>query len=331
MPVQHTGVYRFVNNQYTGYSLNAYTSSAASNGTNVCLYPTSSTDVAQRWKANYAGTKSDGKKLYFFNLAANGTGYGNNMALDRNTSSTNTHNAQTYRSVSPTLAGNDQLVYMENESTDTVVIRLLDGRALTAVNPNGGTSGTSSGSSTAASNVYWATYSSTNNAQKWQVKTVTTGTTPSTTGTNPSAVTTFPQSAYFTASANSNFPQYLGECVWYVKGRYKEVKGSNCPYTGNANALYGLATDDNKSKTVAKAGSIACWNGGSYGHVAFVESVGTGTNPQITYTQANWYSDTRLSNGQIYVSPAGTDGKSETKTKSAFEGMYSGFQGYIYK
>lgn len=326
----HTGIYRFQSNAYSGYSLNAYTSGAASNGTNVCLFPSSSSDTAQQWRVIYAGNDGTNKPLFFLNLIANGTGYGNNMALDRNTAATNKNNAQTYTSVSPTLAGNDQLVYFTDRGTNLVSIRLFsDNRALTANAPGTTTNGTSNGSSTAAANVHWATYNSSSSNQIWRV--VAHNTSSGVSISNLNSVTKFPASAYYNASNNSNFPQYLGECVWYVKGRYKEVKGVKCPYNGNANAFYGQAASNNKSSSDAKAGSIACWNGGGYGHVAFVESVDS-TGTKITYSQANWDSGATLSNGQPQIAPAGTDGKLVVEiNKTKFEDMHSGFQGYIHR
>ena len=329
IPIRHTGIYRFINNAYSNYSLNAYTSSTASNGTNLCLFPSNSSDTAQRWRALYAGTKSDGKQLFFLNLIANGTDYGNNMALDRNSGATNTNNAQTYQSVyNPSSgiygnAGKDQLVYFEDRGTNLVSIRLFsDNRALTANNPGTVTNGTSNGSITAAANVHWAAYSTTNTSQVWSVAQVSAG-------TSPTAVTTFPEASYFNATNNSNFPLYLGECVWYVKGRYRERRNKNFPITGNANQLWDAANGVMTRSATPIANSVACWNGGGYGHVAFVESYNSSTQ-EVSYSQANFDVGAILSNGQIQIVPAGADGRLQTKSRTAFEGMYGSFKGYIY-
>ena len=107
-----------------------------------------------------------------------------------------------------------------------------------------------------------------------------------------------------------------------------ETRGKKFPVTGDAKYIFdravaaGMQTSD---KPVAN--SVACWNGGTYGHVAFVERY---DGSEVYYSQANWDPSDTLSNGQIQIAPAGTDGKPEHKSRAAFEGMLAGFQGYVY-
>lgn len=77
----------------------------------------------------------------------------------------------------------------------------------------------------------------------------------------------------------------VGQCVWYVFCRSIEKCGKNTGIYGNANTWwYSARAKGMKTSSVPVTNSIACFNGGSYGHVIFVESVSGNT---VYYTEAN--------------------------------------------
>lgn len=49
----------------------------------------------------------------------------------------------------------------------------------------------------------------------------------------------------------------------------------------------------------------------------------------VTFSEANWYRDDRLSNGIVNVPPSGTDGQLKTLTKANFKNRYAPFAGCI--
>ena len=123
-----------------------------------------------------------------------------------------------------------------------------------------------------------------------------------------------------------NYPKgtsYIGECVWYVRGRASEKLGVNTGITGNGCQWYAGA----KARGIAtgwsvRSNSIACFGAtknNSYGHVIFVEDV-VGNN--VYYTEANVekpYSDGKISS---------LDGVLKVKSVSAFTS--GAYQGCIY-
>lgn len=100
-------------------------------------------------------------------------------------------------------------------------------------------------------------------------------------------------SNYYTdGSLNPFVWSYTGQCTWYVYGRIQEKGLATREYLNSKSIFTGDATswdDDAKSagfevSTTPRANAIAVWEG-SYGHVAFVESVeGTKT---IKVTESN--------------------------------------------
>ena len=309
MAIKHNAVYVFTNKLHGG-ALNVYTSSTPSNGTNVCLYDLDTTDEAQQWRAVYAGVTDSEKVLFWLNTESGGT-Y-SNYALDRYTGSSNLNNADVYRSSASDCSAADQLVYFFKVRTDEYrIILYSNGYYLSA---NSGTNG----------NVYWSPTSQAD-ASVWVVEEVIEeGVDVAELGT----VTDFNANYYYMASGNSSYPNYVGECVWYCKGRAHEVTGEVCNITGNAKDWAENA--ENLGYTVSttpRANSIACFGGGSYGHVVFVEDY---VNGVIEYTDTNFYSGTRLSNGQVDIYPIGNDAMLKTKTRTSFENLYPPFLGYIY-
>lgn len=122
--------------------------------------------------------------------------------------------------------------------------------------------------------------------------------------------------------------QFAGECTTYAWGRayekigYNKMKNLPNAAAGNwYNASHGYA----KSQT-PQANSIGCFSG----HVVFVERV-SGDNNTIYFSEANWYADSRLSNGRWEPDPSGTDGESKSLTVAKFKERSGGgtFQGFI--
>lgn len=99
-----------------------------------------------------------------------------------------------------------------------------------------------------------------------------------------------------------------GQCVWYVRGRAKEKLGVDTKIRGDAKTWYAQAKFKGKK---LKTNSIACFNGGSFGHVIYVESVEYNT---VYYTEAN---------------VGGTDGVLKSASVTSFTGR-NGYQGCIY-
>lgn len=108
-----------------------------------------------------------------------------------------------------------------------------------------------------------------------------------------------------------------GQCVWYVRGRAKEAMGVDTGIRGNAKEWYSQAQHKGYEP---KSNSIACFNGGSYGHVVYVELVENGL---VYYTEANAAGTNK--NGSVY--PA--DGVLKTQSLSGFKSR-RGYQGCIY-
>ncbi len=84
-----------------------------------------------------------------------------------------------------------------------------------------------------------------------------------------------------------------GQCVWYTQGRAYEKKGVYIGARGNARDVYESCKKDGfQVSRYPKPNSIACFNGGTYGHVSFVEYVIADT---VYYTEANANADNVLS------------------------------------
>lgn len=105
-----------------------------------------------------------------------------------------------------------------------------------------------------------------------------------------------------------------GQCVWYVRGRAKEKVGVDTGIRGNANTWYNKAKHKGRA---LKSDSIACFGGGTYGHVIYIELVEKGN---VYYTEANANADNKLSSD---------DGILKKTTVSKFTAR-RGYQGCIY-
>ena len=79
-------------------------------------------------------------------------------------------------------------------------------------------------------------------------------------------------SSAYAAGVNSFASGSWGECTWYAWGRAYEKTGEKLPCHGDARVwLYECG--DYPYDSVPSENSIAVWDFGSYGHVAFVEAV----------------------------------------------------------
>ena len=84
----------------------------------------------------------------------------------------------------------------------------------------------------------------------------------------------------------------IGQCVWYTQGRAYEKKGVFIGARGNGKDVYQNCKNDGyQVSKYPKANSIACFNGGTYGHVKYVEYV---IGDTVYYTEANENNDNTL-------------------------------------
>ena len=84
-----------------------------------------------------------------------------------------------------------------------------------------------------------------------------------------------------------------GQCVWYTQGRAYEKKGVYIGARGDAKDVYQSCKNSGfQVSKYSKPNSIACFNGGTYGHVRYVEYVIGNT---VYFTEANWNADNSLS------------------------------------
>ena len=84
-----------------------------------------------------------------------------------------------------------------------------------------------------------------------------------------------------------------GQCVWYTQGRAYEKKDVYIGARGDAKNVYQSCKNSGfQVSKYPKPNSIACFNGGTYGHVRYVEYVIGNT---VYFTEANWNADNSLS------------------------------------
>lgn len=77
-------------------------------------------------------------------------------------------------------------------------------------------------------------------------------------------------------SSNNSMVKYgygLPNCTTYVHGRFAELGADESKLCLGDAKLYYSFNDGFKRSNTPKVGSIACYNGGTYGHVAIVEEV----------------------------------------------------------
>lgn len=233
----------------------------------------------------------------------------------------------------------DQLLYFsEKNNTGQIWIRLYDGGyALTAASDANG--GNSPSTLTAKGNCYWAPYNSSDTAQLWTVETVSAGAAPTATD----RATNFLSSAYYSHANNNSYPDYVGECTWYCRGRFYEIYKipnvcSGYAYEWETNPLADNVLRDTSSKTPRKYSIAVFKKGGSSpsGHVIFIEDV-SGEN--VIYSDANGTTVGNtfdFSNGQIEVRssqlPTARDGYKVPTTKTALKTLFGGgLAAIIYK
>lgn len=117
-----------------------------------------------------------------------------------------------------------------------------------------------------------------------------------------------------------------GQCTAFAWGRMYEKTGKNLAPRGNGGTWYSAVPATSRS-TTPRANSVAVWTGGTYGHVAFVESVTTdaaGNVTSVTFSEANFSCLTPGGWG------GGYDGAPETLSLANFKAHYGGFAGVIF-
>ncbi len=114
------------------------------------------------------------------------------------------------------------------------------------------------------------------------------------------------------------FSGIKGQCVWYVRNRAYEKIGALTGIGGNANKWFNSAQNKGfDTGTEPRSNSIACWNGGSYGHVAYIEYYDNASGT-VYFTEANWRGK---SSG---------DGVLQAMSYNDFQNRKDGYQGCIY-
>lgn len=84
-----------------------------------------------------------------------------------------------------------------------------------------------------------------------------------------------------------------GQCVWYTQGRAYEKTGVKIGARGDGKDVYANCKASGfQVSEYPKSNSIACFGGGTYGHVKYVEYVIADT---VYYTEANSNADNKIS------------------------------------
>ena len=331
----HNGLYHFKNVNYPGSPTEKYLSmhgTTVGNGKNVII-TANADNGAQKWRAMYAG-QNNGTPLFWLNCEIGGRK--KPYALDRYTGSTLRNNADIYRAMDSSAA--DQLVYFVDHGSGIISIRLFsNGYALTL---NGDAEGNSTpGSLTEAGNCYWSAYSGSTN-QKWHCSFFSAGTDP----IFERMATDFPVASYYNATNNSSYPNGVGECTWYAKGRFHEEHGVKNVCSGNAkqwmtNALANgckrISASEITSIGSLPLKSVAVFpDQGTYGHVVFIDSVNEDYVIWSDCKGAANESNFSYSNGEIEVPNIAldyaTDAILRTTRFSLFKNYFKGLGAVIY-
>lgn len=301
MAVSVGSIYNLKNSQ-TGKYLNAYApGGSVSNGSNVVQF-TGDGSAEQKWKLVSA---SGGYKL----ICQNG-GY----ALDRYRLSGNKfNNADLWSNTSSEDAS--QIVRLVNTTGDYYHVRLVSNDYYLCAYGSG--NGTSSGTTpTSEGNVFW---SPTATKSLWQfIKTSGgsggKGNGTLTVGSHPSTLD------YDSAYYKQHFQNYVGQCTWHAYGRAYEVTGKQMTFSA-ASGLNGGTWYDKVTNCTKKAdpvsNSVAVWNFGEYGHVAYVEQVKDG---KVKFTEANVPRNDALDNA---------DGIVKELSIASFKAKHSGWKGCL--
>lgn len=321
--------YTFESAAFSGKMLNLYGS--ASDGKNVVLYD-SDGSLEQQWKVVETATAT-----YKLQTMKN-----TNYVLDRYVGSGNNYNNADVWTASTNSSGEQEILIGQSLGNIVYIsMPVYNGNTyvttyyLTAVSNANGTS--SGKTSTSAGNVYWAEPLGNNggltSAQKWRMVEVGTASGGDTADTGSGNGTLIVGSRPSTLNYNSDcygrkFDE--GQCTWHAFGRAIEVTGKTITFSAtsglHAKTWWNYVTNCAKSST-PRANSIAVWDdGGTYGHVAYVEAVlDDGT---VYYTEANW-------KGTLDVLDS-EDGKVREKSTSAMatrtttEGVVYNLLGYLY-
>lgn len=98
----------------------------------------------------------------------------------------------------------------------------------------------------------------------------------------------------------------LANCTGYAWGRFlEECNLTNCHLsTGNAGNWYGHTSDGYQRGSLPKLGAIACWSGGSAGHVAVVEEI-TASYIKCSESGWNWSDYFRITNYPVNMNRSG--------------------------
>ena len=316
--------YMFVNKAYPNRALNVWCSSSypATNQSNVCLWTKDTADTAQHWVIDRIGTTN-----YILKPVANSA-----KALDlyTGTGTGANSNAQLY-----TPSETSYLEFDVGGYSDTVHIKLAgttnNGYFLTAYSDANGTR--TGKSNTSAGNVFFQRYEIFDDRKEWipvPIGTTSGGDTADTgSGNGTLVVGSRPSTLNYNSDCyGRKFDE--GQCTWHAFGRAIEVTGKTITFSAtsglHAKTWWNYVTNCVKSST-PRANSIAVWDdGGTYGHVAYVEAVlDDGT---VYYTEANW-------KGTLDVLDS-EDGKVREKSTSAMatrtttKGVVYNLLGYLY-
>jgi len=127
--------------------------------------------------------------------------------------------------------------------------------------------------------------------------------------------------AAYTTSANP-LSEFSGHCTWFAWGRAYEKWGVRLPMVGNAGEWYTDKSGDAlEHSAVPRADSIAVWQKGEYGHVAYVEQVNGDT---IVLNEANWVNPSFEQHGSGY------SGSTTSVSSAEMANRYGKFMGYVY-
>ncbi len=266
-----TGKFYKIRNSTTGKMLNVYSSGNPSNGTNVVLY-TDDGSAEQKWKilstsGGYKLQCQDGTKV-LDRYTVSGSSLNNADVWDNTTGDNAAQIVQFYEAIS-------------GSGTDLYRIKLVsNGYYLSSY---GSSNGTGSGkSTTSVGNVFWKSTSGQQNI--WQFIDLDGGSGGQGNGTLTEGVR--PTTLNYNGGCYTSFS--AGQCTWHAHGRAKEVKGKTITFSQssglNAARWWDYVTNCTGTQT-ATSNSIAVWDDGDTGHVAYVEKV-SGDNVYIT--EANW-------------------------------------------
>lgn len=294
MALVNGATYRFENRADPNRSLNVYGTSPASLA-NVCLWTSDDDDICQQWVYRVTGGHAY--------LLCKGN---QNLALDLYTGS----GSSTVKNYNAHVCEPSATSYIEIEESDGDYIQIkLENYSNKYLTANQGSNGTSGGKDVnAAGNVYFYNGGLTDDSQDWLPVRLDGGSDPDPdpgdegegngtiiVGQRPSTLNY--NRACYGPSFNRFHEDYApgngtAQCTWHCYGRAFEVLGKTIQFSGSG-GLHGKYWYDRitngEQSSVPKANSIAVWDdGGSYGHVGYVEKVDSN---YVYVSEANWGPD----------------------------------------